>query len=534
MSAFFSRRVKAFVKALAISGPEGVQQKMFCLQQLKETPLLAGRSLIVYHDALLFTCAYPANKKIKAMAEADLKRITTFLQKKKTAKALVNSGLPFTPYHSCFSHDCTRWLLQHPDCKISLSEFKDAGLELNDVLKLTLPSLLKSETTAGLGNEELMDVLQVSKKNRLSFLINELSKLDGQPFIKDQLFESLGLYSDIVPRTKKFSVSDNRIPVQQTEYRPEPVKSFDHWELFDRPVAAPASLNETARRQLVMVIKNSMALKDRETDTVTYMDERSLRLYHLEQGISIAIYGMVPERQMPLESYIGYTLFANGFPAAYGGAWVFGPVANFGINIFEAFRGAESGLVLCQLLRLYRQLFGIRCFEIEPYQFGLDNLDGIRTGAFWFYFKYGFRPKDKALLKLSLKEKEKIKANKQYRTAAKTLVQFTRSNIELRFDKTKPVQVYDITAKVILLISKKYKSDCVKAEAVCMEKFKTLTNVNAATKDELQVLKEVALWAEAFTIKDERKLKLLSAMVTTKPADVYTYQQLLLEFFAAL
>lgn len=528
MSNTFGQKVKAFIKAASLPGTE---KKYQCLLQLKITPLAADKYLQRYHDALLFTCAFPSNKKIHRLAESELKRITAFLEKKKNKDAFLNSGMPFTPYHSCFSHDFTHWLLQHRDCHIRLDQYKDASLDLNDVLKLTLPAPERSETTARLPNDELLDALKVLEKDRLLFLVTELSKLNSQPLIKDHLYESLGVYTRITPHNKQFSVTNNRLLTSTTYYFEEPTRSFDHKELLNRSLNNPATLSEASRKRLITVIKNSMALTDRETDTVTFMEETSLRYYELEQGIAVAIYGMTAARQLPYESYVGYTLLVNGFPVAYGGAWVFGPVANFGINIFEAYRGGGSGYILCQLLRLYRQVFGISCFEIEPYQFGLDNPDGIKTGAFWFYYKYGFRPKDKVLLKLALKEKEKIKTDKNYRTTAKTLVRFTGSNMVLQFGSIKPVQVYDITGKLIQLISKRYKSNTAKAEADAAEKFKTLTGREAANEIEAQVLKEVALWAEAMKIKDEKKLQLLARMVSTKPADLYAYQQLLLEFF---
>lgn len=96
------------------------------------------------------------------------------------------------------------------------------------------------------------------------------------------------------------------------------------------------------------------------------MDERSFSLYELERGVTVAIYGMIPERQLPLESYVGFTLFKNGLPAAYGGAWIFGEYANFGINIFESFRGGESGYMMCQLLRVYKQVFNISFLKSKP------------------------------------------------------------------------------------------------------------------------------------------------------------------------
>ena len=61
-----------------------------------------------------------------------------------------------------------------------------------------------------------------------------------------------------------------------------------------------------------------MALTGRETDPATYLDARSLRIFDLERGLSVAIFGMTPERQLVLESYVGFTLFKNGLPVAYG------------------------------------------------------------------------------------------------------------------------------------------------------------------------------------------------------------------------
>ncbi|MEZ5067008.1 MAG: hypothetical protein R2847_00220 [Bacteroidia bacterium] len=62
----------------------------------------------------------------------------------------------------------------------------------------------------------------------------------------------------------------------------------------------------------------------------------------------------------------------------------FGRRALFGINIFDWFRGGESGYVFCQLLRVYRQYFGIDDFEVEPYQYGQDNLLESNQGHFGF------------------------------------------------------------------------------------------------------------------------------------------------------
>ena len=43
---------------------------------------------------------------------------------------------------------------------------------------------------------------------------------------------------------------------------------------------------------------------------------------------------------------------------------------------------------------MVHHLFGARAFSIDPYQLGHDNREGLLSGAWWFYYKLGFRPYD--------------------------------------------------------------------------------------------------------------------------------------------
>jgi hypothetical protein len=375
-------------------------------------------------------------------------------------------------------------------------------------------------------------VLLLKKQNRISFLLSELGKLNDTPYIKDHFFDGLGLYTGFTCESKDFSLFYSRLPERAPYFHTELIKSFDHVSLFESRLPAPESLSADQLKKAVNVAKNSMALTDRETDPVTYMDSSSFRLYHLERGISVAIYGMIAGRQLPLESYVGYTLFKNGFPAAYGGSWVFGQSANFGINIFESFRGGESGYMMCQLLRVYKQVFNVSYFEVEPYQFGLDNPDGISSGAFWFYYRYGFRPSNKKLAVIAKVEYKKIKKNRDYRTKKEVLIRFTESSLVLQLGKKIPVNVPDISTDVIKTIQKVYDGDRVKATQESVIKFlKKAGKSERFSSTEKQVLQEVALWAESSNVREKNKLNLMKEMIRTKPVDLYRYQQLLLKYF---
>ena len=148
---------------------------------------------------------------------------------------------------------------------------------------------------------------------------------------------------------------------------------------------------------------------------------------------------MPAQRQLALESYVGFTLFKNGLAAAYGGAWLLGPRAAFGMNIFEPYRGGESGFMMCQVLRTYRQLFGASCFEVDAHQFGLDNPDGITTAAFSFYYRLGFRPLDPTLRAVAELQRQKMRRQPSYpQQRAPAALHRQRHGAELRRRSGRP------------------------------------------------------------------------------------------------
>ncbi len=201
------------------------------------------------------------------------------------------------------------------------------------------------------------------------------------------------------------------------------VKKFDVAGLIDTPLPAPRAMSPAERDEAILVLKNTMALTVRETDPCTYLEPGSLRIVDLERGLACAIFGMTPDRQLPLESYVGFTLFKNGLPVAYGGSWIFGPRAAFGMNIFEPYRGGESGTMMAQVLRTYRQTFRVDYFEVDAHQFGLDNPDGIASGAYWFYHRHGFRSIAATLDALAASEKARIERRPGYRSPAEDAAQ---------------------------------------------------------------------------------------------------------------
>jgi hypothetical protein len=529
----FARSLTSLSKIATKFDTETFPLKISLLQTLCKSPLRFGKQLLQYHDILLFFCAYPGDTLILRLSDKELKRIAIHLKKCSAVKKSlhINEGLPFTDTITRFSPDLLSWLVIQKDIKAVFDSNPHPSLPINEVMNVTLPTLLKEETTAGLDFEGLMDVLHIKPKDYVRFILGQLE--ESVPLVRDLIMEHLDLFVKLSPTNLQYSRAFNRVPVQEVFYHQDLLKQFDHIQLINTPIQEAIILNKSDQEHLIKVIKYAMPLTQREIDTASYLEGESLRLYKLERGIMVAVYGMTAERQLPLESSVGFTLFKNGIPLSYGGTWIFGPRARFGLNIFDPFRGGESGYTLCQLLRVFRQVFKINYFEIESYMFGYANPEGISTGTFWFYYKYGFRPVAKDLFLLAEQERQKIKTRKNYRSTEKTLIRFTDSNMALNLGKNISMDVTEITLTILSKYKNAWQHNYSATRQHAVKEFLKKMNLNSNDQnaDELKVLEEVAQWAWAMKITDSRKLDLMWKMVYTKPKDLYAYQQLLLDFF---
>lgn len=509
--------------------PESIERQCACLAQLSRREFPLSETTARYHDSLLFLAAHPHDRELERRVGAEFRRLERFLLARRHAAAVAawqDQGMAGVDIVTRLSHDTARWLLKHPHATVALESFDEPRAQLNHILKLTLPALERSETTAELGNAELMDALHVARARRLNFLVEELSRHDGDPLLKDHLYDSLDIYVRIRARGRQFSKARNRLPMPSgTVLQKELLKRFDVAGLIEQPLPPPRALSPSERDDAILVLKNTMALTVRETDPCTYLEPTSLRIVDLERGLSCAVFGMTPDRQLPLESYIGFTLFKNGLAVAYGGAWIFGPRAAFGMNIFEPYRGGESGYMMAQVLRTYRQTFKVDCFEVDAHQFGLDNPDGIASGAYWFYHRHGFRSIDPALAALAAREALRIGRRPGYRSPVRTLVQLTGSNVALNFGRGVPMHIFDITTAVTRMTARRFGGNRQRMERETVAAFlQGAAWQQEPSADELRALREWAPSAAAMGVSTRREYKLLAACVRAKPRDALAYQ----------
>jgi hypothetical protein len=122
-----------------------------------------------------------------------------------------------------------------------------------------------------------------------------------------------------------------------------------------------------------------------------------------------------------LESVYGMLTLKNGVPIGYVLASGLLGSSEVMYNVFETFRGGESARIYGRTLSMARSLFGADTFAIDPFQLGHGNPEGQKSGAYWFYYKLGFRPAAPKAVALAQQELDRLAAHPGERTSPGTL-----------------------------------------------------------------------------------------------------------------
>jgi len=328
--------------------------------------------------------------------------------------------------------------------------------------------------------------------------------------VKDELWAALGLNVEIL-FSKHNSLPDSVVDLfyHQT--------LISKKETVQQPFAKPKriQLNKAEAEQVVAASRIVLMRQLREIDPITFTSAQLVSYYQLDRGLSIALMDMVTERRHPVDSYIGYVAFKNGLPVAYAGSWILFDSARIGLNVFPEYRGGESVWIFQQVLRLHKQVYKLNRFTVDPYQLGKDNTDGIQSGAFWIYYKTGFRPLELLQKQIAQTEMNKIKANPAHRTPAGVLKKLAESRMELvlnrksvRFDAT------DCSRAYAWIVEDQFAGNRKEAESFCTKKMLAWMPIKNGHDEQMKYV--LANWAVLLfnkrsglpkTVSVKRKLK---------------------------
>ena len=456
------------LRRIALAFDEGsAARKSVALARCASRAFEDPATLVAYHDCLLCLLAYPQTPALRAAARAELARVAQGARRMAARGAarsrakLDNTGIAWTPVTINFGWDIARWLARRFAKRAEIDSFDDDGGALAAILAVALPAIESELVAASEDSAALLEAASAGHRGtRLEWLVAAFERLRCDDALRAQLFDTLRAYIVIDPAASMLSRTFVRgLPARTFYHRDGLVRAIDLAALLEEPLPAPRRLTQRAREHAVDAARAMLAALGRETDAIALTYADGVAWHEVGRGIAVALYAMEPARRSPLDSHIGMMLFKNGIPVGYGGGWPFAGTCRIGVNIFAAFRGGESALLFGQVLRVYARRFAVGRFVVEPSQFGGTNKEGLQSGAFWFYYRLGFRPIDERATRLAGTEWARMEAERGYRTPIAELRRFTRSDLELRLRDTPRCEPADLSAAATAWIETRHEGD---------------------------------------------------------------------------
>jgi hypothetical protein len=503
--------------------------------------------LLAYHDVLLFLLAYPATAATRSLAASELTRVAAVARDidahgpARARASLRGSGIAWSAITIVYGYPVVRWLVSRfPRC-VDVDSFGERGALLVEWLRHGLPPAEFELLASGEESPEaLLDAGATGwPGSRLAWLVAQFERLPCDPSLREALYDSLELFVLLNPRDAPISRTFVRgLPAPAFYHRSPLLRSVDADRVIATALPRARRLGRDACQHLVDAGRAVLAMLGRETDPIAHADIARTRHYHLGRGVDIALYSATPAHRSALDSHIGYVLFKNSIPIGYGGGWPFLGTCKIGINIFAPFRNGESAFLMASVLRVYAQLFAVERFVVEPYQFGAGNREGLKSGAFWFYFRLGFRPVKPALRAAALDEFERMQRNPGHRTPLPVLRRFAGSDLERPVIRGAPdaCDPAALSQAVTGWIASRFHGRRDRAEAAALRSVATALGLSATggwSDDEREALRAMApVLAQikdlhAWPAPDKRRLV---ALIRAKGGDEYRYFALMADF----
>jgi hypothetical protein len=331
------------------------------------------------------------------------------------------------------------------DVTIDWMEIDDTA-RLDELLELVLLPVDGDYFDSGyVSGREWLDIARSSSNmNDFDWLLAQL-RVAGPTAILAQLYNALDLPLAWSIRKSGFSKSENALPVTRVFPRNQGMRkpaAGIKTEIV-RSIRKLKILTPQAGAKMIDVAMASLAVRHRETYHFNFANPREVYVANVGKGIEIAVFGLQPRHRFPLECTMGYLILSHGMPIGYGGSSAVFRQVNTGLNIFDEYRGSEAAFLWVQVMRLYHQLVGCTRFVANPYQIGHDNPEALKSGAFWFYYKLGYRPVVSEIRVMAAREWKKRVRDRSYRCDIWTLRELSSCDMHLVLSSARASDLFE-------------------------------------------------------------------------------------------
>lgn len=459
-------------------GPEAAREKRRLFTGLGRARFASARELHRFHEALVYTRAYPDDEATLALVERLLRGFSRRADLAALRGKLEDSGIAGTDVRfRFFAATALRLATRFPE----RLTYDWARMDDTARIEELLPLLAAHGETPGMDEYDLglrgwLDRMRGPKAGDAAFVTTRLAAR-----VRDaQLFEKL---HDGVDAAMKLawgpggpSRTTARWPGAAVTFQSGPLRRGrpDLREELSRPPVAITPLSRRDGERVLAMCTEAMVTRSRDLDVFAYGDPDDVRMVDCGDGLQFACVGALPARRLLLESVYGMLTLKNGVPTGYVLTSALFGSAEIAYNVFETYRGGEAGAVYGRVLAMTKALFGVDSFTIYPYQLGgAGNEEGLASGAWWFYRKLGFAPRDRAARALVRREEARMKRNPEHRSSRATLMTLGESNVywhevAKRDDVIGLLPLANVGLAVTDLLAKRFGGDADRGAAACV------------------------------------------------------------------
>jgi hypothetical protein len=470
-------------------GRTAASQKLRLLRETASLQRLSEAQIVRLHDTLYFMRAYPDNADVLRAVDSQIDKlrqvVDAYTKGDSRNDALLNTGVP----GSCNAYPYSYMVLQrlvrlYPGCAdIDWDAFEDESLLLEG-----LDLAVGRAESRGLEDEyaTLKQWLQYAKPGPehtdLEVVLDLFSRSSLMPAQQVHIYEICEvpvLYRLDAPGSGRCEVRlrTNGIAYQR---RPFDRERFNLKPRIARPLKRYGRLSPRAGRKTLDNALRSLCSRNLEIHALIYANPDDVTVADCGRGLQVVLAGMLPEWRSTLESDLFFLIVKNGVPIAYGPASVFQGCCEMGINLFPEFRGGEIRHIYSQLMRTLHNLAAVRYFFLVSYGMGEDNPQALKSGAFWFYRKMGFKASNPEVEALARAEEKIMRSQKGYRSSMRTLrrLSYTDAYLDLSRGRCRPLDFESLSEAATRYIAGRFDGDRDRAARGCTRRLTRILDID--------------------------------------------------------
>ncbi|HTF89455.1 MAG TPA: hypothetical protein VK843_13665 [Planctomycetota bacterium] len=433
-----SRALSKLRKIRAEYGEGRSAAKIELLASLSKASLARASQVLELHESLLFLRAYPDDAALLERVERELARFERRADLRRHREELASSGIAGTPIDYPFFPATAAWLVERFGARVTIDwdwfEHEPLLIERMPLFALwgETPALDELDLTA----RQWFQRMKSPRESDAEFFVRRVQALPVDSFVRERFYEELDVPMRLAWGTGGPSRTHAKSPVAKIAYQTTPLHR-PRPDLRREVHVPPLEVREVSLQEgkrLVALAREAMVTRARDLDAFMHGDPRDVRLVDCGENLQFACIGVKPERRLLLESVYGFLTLKNGVPIGYVLCSALMASSEIAYNVFDTYRGAQAAHVYSRALAMVRALFGADTFTIYPYQLGYENDEGLKSGAWWFYQKLGFRSRERGVLRSMDRELGRMRRDPAHRSSRATLKKVVPYNVYLDLD----------------------------------------------------------------------------------------------------